>query len=60
METKRNNTVVIRFWEETEDGDASAEGILEENFVAHKAGGGPEYKGFVVDRAGKKIYVTIN
>jgi hypothetical protein len=59
--TVPDNTIkVVRFWEETPDGDASAEGVLEENFAEYEAGGGPEYMGDVVDRVGKKTYVTIN
>lgn len=57
---ERPESVVVRFWEETEDGDASAEGILTRN-DEYDAGGGPEYQGNVTDvRTGKSTYTTIN
>jgi hypothetical protein len=58
--TMYSKTVVVRLWEETPDGDASAEGELQLNEEEYKAGGGPLYKGEVVTREGKRIWVTIN
>ena len=52
--------IVVRFWNKTKDGDASPEGILELNKKEHEAGGGPLYAGSVVDKKGRKVWVTIN
>lgn len=66
---KRPRIAVVRFWDETDDGDASAEGILKSNHIDHDAGGGPEFFGDVRERGehhngtrytGRKTYVTIN
>lgn len=55
-----DKTVTVRLWEPTEDGDASAEGVLQVYEDAEVNGDGPLYSGYVIDRQGNKTWVTIN